>query len=367
VLVRISETIPGFKYSKTLDNGADIFFATDEKGENRLAHDIDTWNKEGTSLVWIKLPKLSGKETKFYMFYGSKEVAMCPASTEVWSSYIVVLHMNSYGENGIVDETGHGYNAIHKSTESEAETLAKSTGAFGSSTLRTYPEVVKNGEPYFVIPNYNKFLTNTDDYNGIDYMPEAFTAMIYWKRNWHVGNWDHPGGWYNMIRKLSDNQAAISYGDQDKSARFGWECLTRTIQWGGNLFYQTQYASTSPGQYDHNPTDYNIKKEQLMGSWNYHVMKTDGINAAFCSIYGKSEIVGKERAEVYRKGTAGKVGKNGQDIILTAGEYDEVRITREYLSDDRVDADYQMMKNSNFVVSEGESYRVAKGFSITIR
>jgi hypothetical protein len=275
--------------------------------------------------------------------------------------------MNSYGENGIVDETGHGYNAIHKSTESEAETLAKSTGAFGSSTLRTYPEVVNNSEPYFVIPNYNKFLTNTDDYNGIDYMPEAFTAMVYWKRNWHVGNWDHPGGWYNLIRKLSNNQAAIRWENKDRNAYFGWECLTRTIQYGGNLFYQTQYASTSPGQYDHNPTDYNIKKEQLMGSWNYHVMKTDGINAAFCSIYGKSEIKGKERDEIYRKGTAGKVGKNGQDIILTAGEYDEVRITREYLSDDRVDADYQMMKNSNFVVSEGESYRVAKGFSITIR
>ena len=373
VLVRISENIPGFRYSKTLDGGLDIFFATDEKGENRLAHDIDTWNKDGTSLVWVKLPKLSGKETKFYMFYGSKSVAMCPASTEVWSSYITVLHMNSYGENGIVDETGHGYNAIHKSTESETTTpestiLAKSTGAFGSSTLRTYPEVVANGVPYFVIPNYNKSLTNTDDINGIDYMPETFTAMIYWKRNWHVGNWDHPGGWYNMIRKGSDNQAAIESGGADKSARFGWECLTRTIQYGGHAFYKTHYASNTAAEYDYS-VNYDIKdKDRLMESWNYNVMKTDGINAAFCSIYGKSEIIGKERDEIYRKGPAGsKIGKNGQDIILTAGEYDEVRITREAFSDDRVDADYEMMKNPNFVVSEGESFRLAKGFSIAIR
>lgn len=55
VLVRLSADIEGFSYSDfRQDNGADLAFLDGDK--NLLAHEIDTWNTEGESLVWVKIP-----------------------------------------------------------------------------------------------------------------------------------------------------------------------------------------------------------------------------------------------------------------------------------------------------------------------
>lgn len=377
VLVRISENIPGFKYSKTLDNGADIFFATDEKGENRLAHDIDTWNKEGTSLVWVKLPKLSGKETKFYMFYGSKEVAMCPASTEVWSSYITVLHMNSYGENGVVDETGHGNNALL--INAEPDTLVASIGKFGSTTLRTVPPTTAEveNEPHFSIPNYNKHLTkkedlpiSTDITDSVDCFPETLTAMIFWKSNWGANE-----NGYGLIYKLSEKSGDkdVAFGVDAKDSRFGWYLNFRSDkQYGGWLSCRifmasrTEYASNR-GSYGGIYND----GDRLKDCWNYNVLTSNGDQTSYYTIFGESgkrgEISVRHDNPDGGDTTNKKISKSVSNVALCAGEYDEVRITREAFSVDRVNADYQMMKNSNFVVSEGESYRLSKGLSIIVR
>ena len=345
VLVRISENIPGFRYSKALDGGLDIFFATDEKGENRLAHDIDTWNKEGTSLVWVKLPKLSGKETKFYMFYGSKEVAMCPASTEVWSSYITVLHMNLYGENGVVDETGRGNNAVL--INAEPNQLIKSTGAFGSTTLRTVTLTTdfmnEDTAPQFTIPNYDKFLTNQTD---VDETPDILTAMVWWKSNWS----DSTIKWWKIFSKLA----------KIESYRTGWFMELEIKNNKPNLVYA---ATVDNSKYATEPAVKPAVSCQLTSGndkvWNFHAIRlsTDGKVKYWKMYEGYNGDIEK----------VAKCGKSGKDITMTGGEYDEVRITRECFSDDRIKADYEMMKNSNFVVPEGESYRLAKGFSITVR
>lgn len=371
VLVRISENIPGFSYSKTLDGGLDIFFATDEKGENRLAHDIDTWNKEGTSLVWVKLPKLSGKETKFYMFYGSKEVATCPASTEVWSSYITVLHMNSYGENGVVDESGHGNNAVL--INAEPDTLVASIGKFGSTTLRTVPpttDVLENA-PHFSIPNYNKHLTKKEDLpistnitDSVDCFPETLTAMIFWKSNWGAKENEK---WYGLIYKLSEatKENDIAFGVNAYGSLFGWYLPFRADpDWGGWLGCRIYMANRT--EYASSRNDYGgiWNGDRLKDCWNYNVLTSDGEQTSYYTIFGES---GNRKEVSKTHGGSSGIGKSVSNVALSAGEYDEVRITREAFPVDRVNADYQMMKNSEFVVSEGTSFRVAKGFSITIR
>ena len=103
VLVRIApfdaETqkgIRGFSYSDMkMANGGDLRFS-DSEG-NILAHEIDTWNPAGESLVWVKVPTLTAS-TKITAYYGS--LVPCPPSAEsVWDSgYVAVWHL---GESAV--------------------------------------------------------------------------------------------------------------------------------------------------------------------------------------------------------------------------------------------------------------------------
>ncbi len=67
VLVRISPvTITGFQYSQMVDSstGSDLCFI-DTLG-NGPPFEIDTWDPQGTSLVWVKLPSMA-QGTQFVM------------------------------------------------------------------------------------------------------------------------------------------------------------------------------------------------------------------------------------------------------------------------------------------------------------
>lgn len=106
VAVRLSESIAGFSYSDFLmENGGDILF-TDESG-NALPHEIETWNPQGESIVWVRVPKF-GAGRRFYAYYGGEAVAQNAAA--VWSGYTGVWHM-SEASGTVADATGNGLSA----------------------------------------------------------------------------------------------------------------------------------------------------------------------------------------------------------------------------------------------------------------
>ena len=80
VLVRISASKPsGFSYSFCRPDGADIqFLSTD--GETVYPHEIETWDPSGESLVWVRMPALSGTDTQFSFRFGDASVASAPES-----------------------------------------------------------------------------------------------------------------------------------------------------------------------------------------------------------------------------------------------------------------------------------------------
>ena len=84
----------GFQYAKCrLENGGDLRFA-DENG-NLLSSEVDTWDPSGTSLVWVKVPKLT-KTATIFAYYGWKGPGAVPAVTasDVWSEgYVGVWHL----------------------------------------------------------------------------------------------------------------------------------------------------------------------------------------------------------------------------------------------------------------------------------
>ena len=70
VAVRLSAGSPDcFAYSDMYDStkGNEIRFADDEG--NSLSYEIENWDPNGTSLIWVKIPSLS-KGTTFTMYYG---------------------------------------------------------------------------------------------------------------------------------------------------------------------------------------------------------------------------------------------------------------------------------------------------------
>ena len=90
VLVRLSASSPaGFSYGDCAQDGSDIRFV-DSDG-NLVPHEIDTWNREGESLIWVGLPVMNAGTT-FTMYYGSIASSGATAEGSVWERYAVVIH-----------------------------------------------------------------------------------------------------------------------------------------------------------------------------------------------------------------------------------------------------------------------------------
>ncbi len=92
VAVRLSENITGFRYSDCAANGADLRFA--DAAGNLIPHEVESWDPSGESIVWVKVPALSGTDTGILLYYGQKEGATLPAvdSREVWTKFVAVVH-----------------------------------------------------------------------------------------------------------------------------------------------------------------------------------------------------------------------------------------------------------------------------------
>ena len=85
VLVRISESMPGFSYADMAADGSDLAFGVENGGVLTIyPHEIETWDRNGVSLVWVKVPTLSAA-TEFAMYYGNG-VSVADSSTDVWSA-----------------------------------------------------------------------------------------------------------------------------------------------------------------------------------------------------------------------------------------------------------------------------------------
>jgi len=95
VLVRIAAGSPaGFAYSDlhSPSDGADLAFI-DMEG-NGLPFEIDTWDPQGTSLIWVKLPTMQNG-TQFAMCWGSATSGKTLCADNPFGGYKGVWHMES--------------------------------------------------------------------------------------------------------------------------------------------------------------------------------------------------------------------------------------------------------------------------------
>ena len=138
VLVRISEYdeatgkgIQYFDYDECrLPDGGDLRFA-DENG-TLLMSEVDTWNANGESLVWVKIPALT-KGTKIWAYYGSKYAhAVNPKA--VWSNgFLGVWHLSAAGGSATQTQLDsvEGGNAFTNTAANADGVLAGTNGIAG--------------------------------------------------------------------------------------------------------------------------------------------------------------------------------------------------------------------------------------------
>ena len=142
--VRAGDT-NGFTYDDFYRfNGEDIAFV-DDKG-HVIPHEIDTWNPNGQTLIWVRLPEMNNGTT-FTMCYRSPLINPPADPGNVFEKYVGVWHMNEKSD-GIVDVVDSTTNNLVG--ETHANSLANSNGRIGycrrvaqqAGTSSTYGNIV---------------------------------------------------------------------------------------------------------------------------------------------------------------------------------------------------------------------------------
>ena len=164
ILIEISETaFPGFRYEDCPDGDGLAFMNLTEGTVAPLSYDVDTWNTNGTSYVWLKVPRLETREgyaqtqVDMYWYLRPGMSGPGPDAEEVWSGYEGVWHFseeiksNISAETPSADATGHGYDAVP--TGSALNYMTSADGAIGRSR-RNASSSAQKGTSYFTISNF---------------------------------------------------------------------------------------------------------------------------------------------------------------------------------------------------------------------
>ncbi|MCR5840317.1 MAG: DUF2341 domain-containing protein, partial [Kiritimatiellae bacterium] len=295
-LVRLSEGISGFHYSDLMENGADLVFA-DEDGI-MLDSEIDTWNTSGESLVWVKVPTFRNGMS-IYAYWGSGSASPIE-STNTWSDFTGVWHMNKNGSTAEPDVSGNGLNATPNGTTSEMESV--SSGAVGKARINqsTQGRDVAN---CLYVPSYPA-------------LGDTFTVS-----GWF--NASYKEGWHRLLSRKT------AYGTD------GWEVEMRN-------------DSDAIDAYGSGEANVRAAVSDLQGSWNHLAVVYCGTTVY---VYqngvqiASGSITAVEDFNDRRLGIGNNAVCGERSFV---GSYDEVRLGPGALPAQRIAADYATVTNAAF-------------------
>lgn len=99
-LVVLSTNIPGFNYSQfAAPNGGDLSF-TDATGTQPIPHEVEEWNTNGASFVWVRVPLLEASTNEIWAYWGNTFQGPAASLTNgtVWSPGTeLVWHLRETG------------------------------------------------------------------------------------------------------------------------------------------------------------------------------------------------------------------------------------------------------------------------------
>jgi glucose/arabinose dehydrogenase/PKD repeat protein len=129
VLVRLD---PGrIDYGSVNPDGSDLRFA-DAFG-NPLAYDIEEWVPGGESIVWVRVPLITGGSASdsIFMYYGNPGAASAEDPTSVWIDYAAVWHQDP----ALADASGNGNHGANVGSTDIAGHLGRARFFDGASRI----------------------------------------------------------------------------------------------------------------------------------------------------------------------------------------------------------------------------------------
>ncbi len=100
VLVNLSTSLPGFSYAQFASpDGGDLRF-TDSGGVIPIPFEVDEWNTNGTSTVWVNVPALSTTNNYIWAYWGNPAAMDPPAYStngQAWPGFDLVWHLKESG------------------------------------------------------------------------------------------------------------------------------------------------------------------------------------------------------------------------------------------------------------------------------
>ncbi len=225
VLVRIPATI-----AETIADAAEIRFS-DADGV-LLAHEIDTWNPAGESLVWVSLRSLSGTDTSFTMYWNPVSGANVPSArpaTYVWTraGYVAVFHM---ADDTWTDSSGVSGAPI--SSDVDAPAVYSTPGPLGASYKG------KQNYSSLLLPDSATARWDLSEGITLETWVNALQAESNWRRVFAAGtSWTHGCETFGAYSSAGGGNNGYYVGRGDTlSGNYKWPASVQGGGWGHMSF-----------------------------------------------------------------------------------------------------------------------------------
>ena len=281
-LVVLSTNIPGFSYSafNSPVDGADLRFAASNE-TTELNYEIEQWNTNGSSYVWVQKPFLANSTDFIYAYWGNAtNAAPCTTNGSTWtSSDLAVYHLGeTNGAPLIRDSTAHGKHAT------------------SSGTVKVPSSIVGGAQGFNGTSSYIAGPTNMTGYG----VSGSFTLMTWFRT--------HASGLQFLFTDGSSYNNSYGYLFVDSPGKVGF------LVWGGAVYTYNDAVSTTYASEE----------------WHLLVKRYDGATVQLFL-----DGVLKNQAALSGPVAAGtqnlRMGQRGNNNYLN-GEMDEIRISSLALS-----------------------------------
>lgn len=304
VLVRLAADAPtGFDYADCATDGSDLRFAAPDG--TMLSHEIESWNTNGTSYVWVKVPSLAGTTTAFDLFYGA-DPATLPAvdPTDVWTRYAVVIH----GGDALANAVGNGLAVAAGSASVAADPAAgKAGGGIRKSAYNA--KGVNVDEPTPRLSNAGRFSVSgwfNRDGNGGKENGNGTHILMGNRKSWN----DNGEGFVVLVE--TGTRLSVSY-----KGGHTWTTGTNLVS-----------AGFAPGNWGHVAFSYDKPGSRLVSYLNGIQDNESG---------SPNNLVNSDSTLAYW--TFGSLGNNSTDDCFR-GDMDELRVFNGFASGDWIRAEY---------------------------
>ncbi|MBD3203259.1 DUF2341 domain-containing protein [Candidatus Woesearchaeota archaeon] len=236
VLIHLTPT--NFNYSHIRPDGKDIRFI-DSDDSTKLSYEIEEWNYNGDSYIWVKVPNILASSTSDYiwLYYNYSQASDEQDKENVWDEYYIgVWHLNETGTGTRYDSTSNnqdGTTINYDGTEGISAKIAggeEIDGIDDSINTGWYPSPNNYTISFWV--NWNSIseygLSGTHDeanhrlYLGIDVENDA----MFGAGNTYVAADDHhmtAGTWYYLTMTTNGTDAFYYVNATQKSTfSFTW-------------------------------------------------------------------------------------------------------------------------------------------------